>query len=468
MEKYYRTDGINSYIVLAKYDIKIDCFDLKVLNKIKIDNLLGFEFRGINQDRMIYYRINGLEQYVTVKSGGIDYELLRDMLDQLLKLIYTLKQYMLRPENLVMDTDAIFVDTHSNTYKFIYMPDYEQPVNEQFRYLTEQMLKLVDHKDRRAVNMIYDIYDIATDTGYYMDAVASYIKTSNDMTQDKVCKNEEIRQVGQPDNIKTADEKPKDTTENKKDMADREDLMEIVFSKKEDEDTYMEDIKLKSRLLNSRTFLLIGIVATGIIGVVFAAMQFGQDGHIEYVKPLMCIVLLMAILCFIYIHKIHKNEGKSENMYGLETKYSEAGKQGEMCRLETAYSEGIASEDTRILKIFGESTSVLSQDEINKETSEGIIYLTDITGKKLAEITKEDIPYILGRNGNKISQFMKDTGISRKHAKIYEKDDGYYIEDMNSTNGTFVNDMEIVSGYPVLLSDGDIIRLGETIYVVQI
>ena len=54
---------------------------------------------------------------------------------------------------------------------------------------------------------------------------------------------------------------------------------------------------------------------------------------------------------------------------------------------------------------------------------------------------------------------VAETGVSRKHAEIVQTDDGYYLRDLASTNGTFVNDKKI-SGEDYLLKDGDSIRLG--------
>jgi phosphoserine phosphatase RsbU/P len=49
--------------------------------------------------------------------------------------------------------------------------------------------------------------------------------------------------------------------------------------------------------------------------------------------------------------------------------------------------------------------------------------------------------------------------ISKKHARIVRKDDGYYIEDLRSTNGTKVGDSDLTEIR--LLEDGDLIQIGD-------
>jgi serine/threonine protein kinase len=53
--------------------------------------------------------------------------------------------------------------------------------------------------------------------------------------------------------------------------------------------------------------------------------------------------------------------------------------------------------------------------------------------------------------------------ISRHHAEIHFEDDAWSVVDINSTNGTFVNDERIWPGQPRRLQAGDILRFGPTI-----
>ena len=54
---------------------------------------------------------------------------------------------------------------------------------------------------------------------------------------------------------------------------------------------------------------------------------------------------------------------------------------------------------------------------------------------------------------------LTDPTVSRKHAVVEEKADGYVIRDLGSTNGTFLDGVRIREGY---LSPGSVIRLGKT------
>src|SRR6478672_4122848 len=71
-----------------------------------------------------------------------------------------------------------------------------------------------------------------------------------------------------------------------------------------------------------------------------------------------------------------------------------------------------------------------------------------------------DTPMVLGR-GNDCDIRINDHSVSRRHARIQPGADGYYAVDLQSTNGTFVND---VPASICKLKDGDYLRIGNCIY----
>src|SRR5437867_10659565 len=71
-----------------------------------------------------------------------------------------------------------------------------------------------------------------------------------------------------------------------------------------------------------------------------------------------------------------------------------------------------------------------------------------------------DTPVVLGR-GNDCDIRINDHSVSRRHARIQPGADGYYAADLQSTNGTYVNDVP-ASMYK--LKDGDYLRVGNCIY----
>jgi diguanylate cyclase (GGDEF)-like protein len=67
---------------------------------------------------------------------------------------------------------------------------------------------------------------------------------------------------------------------------------------------------------------------------------------------------------------------------------------------------------------------------------------------------------VLGR-GDACDVRIVDQSVSRTHARVECDGDGYDVADLQSTNGTFVNDVPVMSHR---LKDGDYVRVGNCIY----
>ncbi len=77
---------------------------------------------------------------------------------------------------------------------------------------------------------------------------------------------------------------------------------------------------------------------------------------------------------------------------------------------------------------------------------------------KVYELTRNELH--IGRDINH-EIAINDAEISRRHCRLAAQGDGYILEDLGSTNGTFVNEQR-VSGQ-VSLRPGDIIRVGDNV-----
>ena len=64
---------------------------------------------------------------------------------------------------------------------------------------------------------------------------------------------------------------------------------------------------------------------------------------------------------------------------------------------------------------------------------------------------------LLGRGGEDVTE-IDETTVSRRHARITLRHSDALLEDLDSKNGTWLND-ERVTG-PVVIADGDVVRLG--------
>ena len=76
------------------------------------------------------------------------------------------------------------------------------------------------------------------------------------------------------------------------------------------------------------------------------------------------------------------------------------------------------------------------------------------------EVQLDSAPLLLGRGSRNDVDLGRDEYASSEHARIEPRRDGVWIEDVGSTNGTYLNGTRLTG--PKRLSVGDILRVGET------
>lgn len=71
---------------------------------------------------------------------------------------------------------------------------------------------------------------------------------------------------------------------------------------------------------------------------------------------------------------------------------------------------------------------------------------------------------VIGREGA-YADVLADMGlVSRNHARFIRRGRDWYIDDLDSTNGTLINDIELVPGQPRKITVGDVVDLGTYIF----
>ena len=61
---------------------------------------------------------------------------------------------------------------------------------------------------------------------------------------------------------------------------------------------------------------------------------------------------------------------------------------------------------------------------------------------------------------------LDDTYTSQLHARVFTKDGGWFVEDLGSTNGTYLNTKRVSS--PLQLKRGDRIKIGATVLEAEV
>lgn len=111
--------------------------------------------------------------------------------------------------------------------------------------------------------------------------------------------------------------------------------------------------------------------------------------------------------------------------------------------------------------------TVYEEDDMGKtvymeeqpETRETRHRLMAEEGKLLVSLEQD--AYTIGKKRGEADLVLEDPSVSRLHARIVKETDGYYLEDMNSTNGTLKNGLRLQPYEKRKLEEGDEITFGK-------
>ncbi|HEV7475345.1 MAG TPA: sigma 54-interacting transcriptional regulator [Pyrinomonadaceae bacterium] len=88
--------------------------------------------------------------------------------------------------------------------------------------------------------------------------------------------------------------------------------------------------------------------------------------------------------------------------------------------------------------------------------------LTAISGRLKGNVfTIEDLPVVIGRDTN-ATLCVADASVSRRHSQIQKEEEQFFIEDLESLNGTFINDVPVKHRK---LQHGDRVRIGDSQFI---
>jgi len=110
-------------------------------------------------------------------------------------------------------------------------------------------------------------------------------------------------------------------------------------------------------------------------------------------------------------------------------------------------------------------TTETKYEENKLSTEDEYKTLVEISGRLILKHEKfliEVFPGdVVGRHAKGKHHLKHYPTVSRIHAKFYKEADEWYVEDLNSTNGTYVNDKRITT--KTKIEDGDIIKLSSSV-----
>lgn len=448
MEIRYQKDFNKSYVVMnPEQEIPEESYCLRILLGNEIDTLLPCKEQRINGNREFFYDVTGEQSVVNAYADKkIGETQLHGMLKGFLQGVLQVQSYLLDGNSLLAKAEYMYVDSHNQALKFCYLPGYQEDICNQFRGFLEYLLPKLDHGDTRAVTLGYGVYRDSMKENFCITDIGENLYKDRQPKESEWENSQQIRR-GEEDS-----------------QVLRQEAMDAFFSGEDDEVQEKEKIPWD-------TILISGVWTVVLLGM-GALKMMGYLSFLTFPILLGIGILGLGILTLnLYLWKNHKKEDKRMPEKWLGSEVAQASIQWpgkkvvEPQQVQQFYEETCQRKEEPVLQ---ESPLEMGDTQpLPKIAEETGGRLVSCDSKRYEDIVLTGDLTIVGKLQEAVDVVIPMATISRIHGKIRRVDQEYYLMDLNSRNGTYVNGEEIPHQENRRILPGDEISFADVSYVFQ-
>lgn len=392
---------------------RINEFDERLILKKKLPGLIPVERCFIDGRGEYWYQITGkqsLDTYCRLQDVSVAF--IEQVILSVCSEIEILEWNLLDINCLQLEPELVYISNQTQEVLFCVYPENTQDISLGFQQLMEYLLTRIDHKDEEMVRLGYGIYEKTLREGYNILDIREFIVQRRNERNPQIQDNSEMDGLGKATEGKRKSDK----------VAKQDRIRNADRTGKQEEKGVLKK-QVQEACPVSETGVRDWRNGLGKTQEIWAAMQ-ETWGHIRK--------LLKTPLI------------------------PERTKKKELSQADFFYDTEEEEELEPVIEIH--PTVCIGQGNLREE---GLLLYEGRDTYPDYHIQKEVCT--VGKDQASDLLLQKET-VSRHHAKIRKMEDGYYIEDLNSTNGTYLNDELLSYKEPRLLHSSDLICFGDVKY----
>lgn len=392
-------------------------FDEKIMLKRKLPGLLPVEKCYVNAMGQYWYNITGkqsVDTYCRMKEIGIDF--IERMIISICSQIEILEWNLIDINCLMLDPELVYITNQTQEIIFTLYPDTKGNLAQELQHLMEYLLTKIDHKDMDAVHAAYGIYEKTLDPSYsVIDIRDAIVEAKKASSRERV-----LRQQAQ--------------------IEQRE-----------------REIEFENAERNAKNEAGLNKIIGGLKQKLAEPSEKNQTSHSQRILR--------------ESNKVEKKQVKKEYLMGNTGRniFGRKEKKSVKYNSRKPYQESLNVAETPSYEVSMHEELVQEMPEVHPTVCLAD-YQARPQGMLLYEGTdnRENIPLMqplvkIGKGKGVDAKIEKGT-ISHFHAQINHEQDTFYIEDLNSTNGTFVNGEGLTYKERKKLAINDIVQFADIRY----
>ena len=342
----------------------------------------------------------------------------------LLQVLVQLEEYLIPADQICLDWNYIYLDPVSCYPSFCCLPAAEKKLEQGIRELLEELLPRLDHQEQTGVSVVYELYQYAIQDTFLVMGLQSVLERR--LMEERKTTETELQAC--------QEKKSREHQETSYFGDNRQAVLEDFFSSEEEEGENVPQYL--------GTWAASGVMA-----------------------------ILIVLIWQVVVRKRKKEERQIEEQFAIYQGTSEEAprhSKTDIREWEEKDKEPEAEEITWEKRIpWGGDTYTQILSNVGEQGGLILKELHPVNGRQF-RIEKATRLTIIGQLKEQADLVLPSTAVSRVHASIEQRAGNWYLKDMNSRNGTWVNEQELYGEEEQELINGDQIRFADLIYQVKI
>ena len=448
MQIDYKRDLNHTYVILQEEkEPDTASYQIRMLLTNAIPGLLDCKIGKMDDKTLFYYEVTSRQSIQSVfEQRSIGAEVLRKLFEQLLDLLEELGQYLLVPDGLVLQPELVFADANLENFSFCYLPGKQGHTGcfqKQIRELMEYLLPKLDHQEQDAVVLGYGLYREISAEIFSIETIQALL-------------------------YQTGKEK-KETTEQEGKERSREEnppvqMEEMLWEEREAEaaaENFFVEAEEEKDEGNWKN-IVEAVICIGFLGGVLA-LRWTQAETVWYLVLGGAAAVVGIVSLALELFSEYQNRKGLKQKDGTWNPQSDTEQQGWRrdfsVEKEKTWEKNEEQENRKmhsLMELEGQEEDLFGKTELlTSPEDEGRAYLIPIDPIDLPLIPIERGSTLIGKLSAAADVILPYRTVSRLHAKLVSTEEGDYLLDLNSRNGTTVNGVPLMGETKRKLEDGD-------------
>ncbi len=489
MKVEYKRDIKRNYMVIWKPEESvIEPYCIRMMEEAISDTILLMQQHSIDDQMLFYYEITGRQSMLHLfEKKLLSYGQLKLFMKQILSALELAYEHLLPEDDFLLIPEYIYLDIVTNMPSLCFLPGYRKDSRKQMSSLLEYLMNKVDYGDKEAVTLVYQLYAASREEGFTLAHILRVLdkKDSEEVNQRNSRERTEIgkKRIGRQGVFREGGQEQAHGY-------GQENIPVVMERLEEEREVWRYPIT---------AYLLTGVCsAVGILvlvlGFTSGILYNSYGGRIEYGKLLGLILVLLCVEAYLMRiiwngnNRLAKIMSIREYIDPRQEDMADGVPLGDTADRAEMEVAAPALEPSRLT---GRERSVW-QTMLHREPAEpdGLYtvsgrpeeecnptcilngkYPSQVTGatallKSVDEsidtsVSVTEFPFFIGKLRENVDYCLQKSVVSRYHAKITKEEDKYYITDLNSTNGTYVNETKLNPYENKELKQGDRVDLAD-------